>query len=131
MTNSSESWSCQLYIRWEFNDSGFPLAEIREVPFGPRFTENKDVELMLRRAQAAVLNSQKDISYFLTLTVEALRHLGQNQLFFSRNTVCVDLSAPELTDLTFIDLPGTHCPQCWHYQALIYIQASSRMPNQT
>jgi hypothetical protein len=27
-------------------------------------------------------------------------------LLFSRNVVCVDLEGPDLTDLSFIDLPG-------------------------
>ncbi len=30
----------------------------------------------------------------------------ENELKFSRNTVCLDLTGPELADLAFVDLPG-------------------------
>lgn len=63
---------------------------------------------MLRRAQTAVLNPGTDAQEFVTMSAKELKHLGRNQLQFSRNTVCIDLSGPELTDLAFIDLPGAY-----------------------
>ena len=49
-------WSCQVSLRFEYDASGAPLDEVELVPFGPALDNPDDVELALRRAQAAVLN---------------------------------------------------------------------------
>ena len=56
LSRAEEDWSCQISIRWEYDDYGDRLSEVREVPFGPRLTSKTDVEPTLRRAQAAILN---------------------------------------------------------------------------
>ena len=108
LSSSSNSWTCQVSIRWEFDGHGKPIKNISEVPFGQLITEKEEVEIALRRAQAAVLNPHIAASHFLNLTPEDLARIaeGQKALRFSRNVVCVDLEGPELTDLSFIDLPG-------------------------
>ncbi|KAF7800197.1 hypothetical protein EIP86_011444 [Pleurotus ostreatoroseus] len=40
------------------------------------------------------------------MRVDELKKARPNQLLFSRNAVCVDLSGPQLADLAFVDLPG-------------------------
>lgn len=107
LSSSSGPWTCQVSIRWEFDKDGSPKDEVHEVPFGGVITSKADVELTLRRAQAAVLNPNISPSKYLTLSVENLKTHPTNELQFSRNVVCVDLSGPELTDLAFIDLPGS------------------------
>lgn len=109
MSNTPDTpWSCQVSVRWEFASDGSPAEDVRQVPFGPRFTDKANVELMLRRAQSAVLNPQCDSQEFVRGPSEALSSLGANMLSYSRNVVCVELSGPELPDLTFIDLPGKY-----------------------
>ena len=112
LSNSSGDWSCQISVRWEFDDDGERLDEVSEVLFGPRITEKEDVEPILRRAQAAILNPTVPISHFLDLDIQALRVgdttvSGSKALLFSRNVICVDLTGPDLVDLSFVDLPGT------------------------
>ncbi|KAI0087492.1 P-loop containing nucleoside triphosphate hydrolase protein [Irpex rosettiformis] len=99
-------WTCQISIRWEFGSDGSTDNNIREVPFGSHIHKKDEVEAMLRRAQAAVLNPGQDAQNYLSLSAKQLKHLGQSQLQFSRNTICIDLSGPDMTDLAFVDLPG-------------------------
>ncbi|PSR74397.1 hypothetical protein PHLCEN_2v9905 [Hermanssonia centrifuga] len=104
LASSSESWSCQIYIRWEFDVNGIQEEQVEEISFGPILTDKEDVELALRRAQAAVLNPGIDQSNFLGRSESDLKQM-KNQLKFSRNAVCLDLSGPNLMDLAFVDLP--------------------------
>ncbi len=113
LSNTPDSWSCQISIRWEFDTNGDRVDEVSEVLFGTHFTEKEDVEPMLRRAQAAILNPTVPLSHFLGIDIQALRAgdtkvPGAKPLAFSRNVICVDLAGPDLVDLSFVDLPGTH-----------------------
>jgi hypothetical protein len=108
MTASPDAaWSCRVSIRWEFDDNGKQRDHVREISFGEEISNPKDVELALRRAQAAVLNPSAAPETLAQASEAALKkQLGRNALTFSRNVVCVDLSGPDMVDLAFIDLPG-------------------------
>ncbi|PCH44638.1 hypothetical protein WOLCODRAFT_139118 [Wolfiporia cocos MD-104 SS10] len=107
MSSSSSPWRCQIRIRWEFEPNGQRAARVTEMPFGGVIYDKKDVELMLRRAQAAVLNPKVPAEKFLQLSSEGLQNRAtERALLFSKNAVCIDLSGPTLTDLSFVDLPG-------------------------
>ncbi|KAI0696227.1 P-loop containing nucleoside triphosphate hydrolase protein [Cerioporus squamosus] len=111
LANTPDSWSCQISIRWEFDTNGERVDEVSEVLFGARFTDKEDVEPMLRRAQAAILNPTVPLSHFLEVDIQALKAgdtkvPGAKPLAFSRNVICVDLAGPDLVDLSFVDLPG-------------------------
>ena len=54
--SSFEPWSCQVSIRWEFEPNGHRAKKVREETFGAAIHNKAEVELHLRRAQAAVLN---------------------------------------------------------------------------
>ena len=66
---------------------------------------------MLRRAQLAILNPGVPSDRFVDLNLDEL-HPGDlplgsaYQLQFSANVVCIDISSPDVADLSFIDLPG-------------------------
>ncbi|KAI0758724.1 P-loop containing nucleoside triphosphate hydrolase protein [Fomes fomentarius] len=111
LSHSVDSWSCQISIRWEYDEDGGRVDEVSEVTFGARLTDKADVEPMLRRAQAAILNPKIPLSHFLDADIETVRSgaftmLGTQPLPFSRNVICVDLTGPDLVDLSFVDLPG-------------------------
>ncbi|KZT22881.1 hypothetical protein NEOLEDRAFT_1180623 [Neolentinus lepideus HHB14362 ss-1] len=108
LSSSEGPWTCQISIRWEFDDKGKRKDDVQEVAFGAPITNKGVVELALRRAQAAVLNPSIPLSKFLIMTAEDLKDKSHvsGTLKFSRNVVCVDLVGPDLTDLSFIDLPG-------------------------
>ena len=111
-TKPTEPWSCQILLRKETDENGFPLAtNKREEPFGPPVTDKSELEEAIRRAQLAILNpsvaANKFIHFDTTTLVPRELPLGSTkQLQFSSNVVCLDISGPNLTDLSFIDLPG-------------------------
>ena len=109
LSSSSGDWNCQISIRWEFKEDGKRQDQVVELPFGPLVTDKSEVELLLRQAQSAVLNPNVKSRDFLEMDADALQafHAKGSSLQFSRNTVCVDLEGPGLTDLSFIDLPGS------------------------
>ncbi|OSD00779.1 P-loop containing nucleoside triphosphate hydrolase protein [Trametes coccinea BRFM310] len=107
LSSSDHAWTCQVSIRWEDAPRGGGVRSHPERPFGDAFTKWEDVELMLRRAQAAVLNPSIDSTSFLSKgkdEVSALLEKAPRK--FSKNVVCLDLSGPDLPDLSFVDLPG-------------------------
>ncbi|KAJ7449129.1 P-loop containing nucleoside triphosphate hydrolase protein [Mycena galericulata] len=108
LSSSTNSWSCRISIRLEFDDSGRPRQDVSEYEFGNTITNKHEVEVALRRAQLAVLNPSVSFGEILEMSPDELRHEipGKESLPFSRNVVCVDLEGPDLTDLMFLDLPG-------------------------
>ena len=98
LTHSPDAWSCRISIRREYDNNNKKLPDVKEVPFEKQITKKEDVEPTLRRAQAAVLLGDASLGD-LKASIKGDR--------FSRNVVCLDLAGPELTDLSFVDLPGT------------------------
>lgn len=106
MSSSSSPWSCQVLIRWEYATNGSRRGIVTETPFGLPISDPSKVELALRRAQAAVLNPALPSKKFLSQNEDSLKSLTGKTLEFSRNVICLDISGSELTDLSFIDMPG-------------------------
>ncbi|KAL0571649.1 hypothetical protein V5O48_010307 [Marasmius crinis-equi] len=107
LSSSSGNWSCSISIRTEYDAQGQALNEVKEETFGPTITEKCKVENALRKAQFAVLNPSISHRKILAAGADELQGLAKHpSLSFSRNVVCIDLEGPELTDLSFIDLPG-------------------------
>ncbi|KAK0239883.1 P-loop containing nucleoside triphosphate hydrolase protein [Armillaria nabsnona] len=109
LSSSSKPWQCKISIRREFDKNGERMDDISETPFGALITDKSAVESLLRRAQLSVLNPGIPVERILHAPTEELTKWSvqsQKMQPFSRNVVCVDLSGPELTDLSFIDLPG-------------------------
>ncbi|KAF9244557.1 P-loop containing nucleoside triphosphate hydrolase protein [Melanogaster broomeanus] len=106
MSSSDGPWSCRISVRWEFDDLGKPQNSVSEVPFGDVIYDEGEVELALRRAQAAVLHPGTPSTKFLGMSADEIKNMKDPSIPFSRNVVCIDLEGPNLTDLSFIDLPG-------------------------
>ncbi|KAG6848187.1 hypothetical protein H0H93_002553 [Arthromyces matolae] len=109
LANSPGKWSCTISIRCEYDADGKLLEKVSEERFGEVITDKDDVEPALRRAQAAVLNPHLDFDEFVDATDDELsgpRFNSKDTVAFSEDTICIDLEGPELTDLSFVDLPG-------------------------
>ena len=110
MSSNVSSWECQITLRYSVDANGLNLTTPDRVPFGPVPIKDKgSVELWLRRAQASILSPHMDRSEFYSKTLEDLQHImrtDQNVLPFSKNVIQLDVKDPELTELSFIDLPG-------------------------
>ena len=104
------TWQCQVLLRKETDAEGNKM-QTKEEKFGPLLTDKADLEEMLRRAQLAILNPSLPMEFFVDFDTGSLspgeRPPGsERQLQFSNNVVCLDLSGPDIIDLSFIDLPG-------------------------
>ncbi|TFK32040.1 P-loop containing nucleoside triphosphate hydrolase protein [Crucibulum laeve] len=109
MSSSSTSWSCSITLRIEYDPSGNPLGASTAIPFGSKITSKSQVEIWLRRAQAAVLNPHLSPEEFYTKSEAELKQAAATDvktLMFSKNVVCVHVNDPDVTDLSFVDLPG-------------------------
>ena len=80
------------------------MGTAENISFGPVIEDKKLVEERIRRAQRAILCPSKSPNTFLT----GLDEDSDYELTFSKNCVSLEISGPELTDLSFCDLPGTH-----------------------
>ena len=87
-----------------FDRDGRPVGTAKNLPFGPVIKDKKLVEERIRRAQRAILRPSEKPEMFLSGPDE---DGGHPELTFSKNCVSLEISGPELTDLSFCDLPGT------------------------
>ena len=95
-----------MVLRKTVDKGGQPLGVAENVAFGPVIMDKKDVEERIRRAQRAILNPS--VGHELLLSGPDADLDGGSELSFSKNCVCLELSGPDLTDLSFCDLPGTY-----------------------
>jgi len=110
LSSSAESWSCSIFLRTEFDARGAKLNASATEDFGPVITDKSSVELWLRRAQAAILSPHRAHAEFLNKSHAELKALAIEDegviLSFSKNIVHLDVKDPDVTDLSFVDLPG-------------------------
>ncbi|EJC99594.1 uncharacterized protein FOMMEDRAFT_148530 [Fomitiporia mediterranea MF3/22] len=111
LSNSSEPFKCQISLRIEEDEFGMRVDKVKETKFGTVLHDKSQLEVMLRRAQLAILNPSVSKEKFVDLNIEALDPDeppldSTRQLQFSANVVCLDISSPDVTNLSFIDLPG-------------------------
>ena len=111
MTQDNE-WSCTISLRLEFDSNGDPYPMQDAVPFGPKLTNKNEVEIWLRRAQAALLSPHLQFADFHGKSKEDISQLQKADKLvkgFSKNTIHVDVKDPDITGLSFVDLPGMLC----------------------
>ncbi|KAL5513429.1 hypothetical protein ACEPAH_3828 [Sanghuangporus vaninii] len=112
MISQPGQWECKIFLRFEYDETGAEISPIEKVPFGSTLTSVDDVELALRRAQAAILNYPKPSDLFLMKTRNELEYYRKPEAFkngtlkFSKNVVVVDIFDPDCGNLSFVDLPG-------------------------
>ena len=101
LSQSHSPWKCLVKLHFSTNARGVSIP-VNVVQFGDSIVDKSLVEDRIRRAQRAILNPSKDpIKY---LQDDELP--DDNELSFSKNYVSLEISGPELTDLSFVDLPG-------------------------
>ncbi|KAF9000114.1 P-loop containing nucleoside triphosphate hydrolase protein [Cyathus striatus] len=111
MSSSAETWSCSISLSLRYDKDGNDLASPSNVAFAPLITNRSEVELWIRRAQAAILCPHRSASEFSAKSKGELKDAlnpksDPRVLEFSKNAVIINVKDPELTDLSFIDLPG-------------------------
>lgn len=106
LSYSPQAWSCKVSLRKTFDGDGRPMGTAENIPFGSVIRDKGQVEERIRRAQRAILRPSQNPEVFLKGPDEDLDY--RRELTFSKNCVSLEISGPELTDLSFCDLPGMH-----------------------
>ncbi|KAH0834801.1 P-loop containing nucleoside triphosphate hydrolase protein [Lanmaoa asiatica] len=107
MSSNATTWSCTIKLRFDYDSSGHSASQSKEVAFGSTITNKNEVDVWLRRAQAAILNPDLAPERFHRMNIQDLRNFtSTNSLKFSRNVVSIFIEDPSATDLSFVDLPG-------------------------
>jgi hypothetical protein len=96
-----ETWLCRVFIR-RVPTAG--LSERSKEPFGDDITDKDLVARRVLQAQLAVLNPSLPAETFLDSDAASE---DQIDLTFSRSIICLEITGPEYSDISFIDLPGT------------------------
>jgi vacuolar protein sorting-associated protein 1 len=116
MGDSADSpWSCKISLCRSSS------AESSPIPFGSVLTlaQKPEVELWLRRAQAAILSPHRQPEVFHVMgRDEIARVYGSDTMMkkFSRDLVVMEIVDPEGGGcLSFVDLPGRRCPSASNY----------------
>ncbi|KAI0665753.1 P-loop containing nucleoside triphosphate hydrolase protein [Trametes maxima] len=99
---TTAGWSCSISLR---------MANKGSVGFSPSLSSKSEVEVWIRRAQAAILCPHLAIDIFKTKDRDALRALTDATtdpmvLKFTNDVVVIDIYDPYGVDLSFVDLPG-------------------------
>lgn len=86
---------------------GSTLLDPKKISFGPPITNKSDVTERIQRAQRAILNPSIPPDVFLSGADTG------HEVSFSSNRIVVHVSGPDITDLNFIDLPGSYFEPLW------------------
>ncbi|KAF8991460.1 P-loop containing nucleoside triphosphate hydrolase protein [Cyathus striatus] len=95
-------WKCIISLRRLTDASGQVLGQALIEQFGQIIYNKEDVEERIRRAQRAILNPSKSAKQFLEGDDEDCDY----EVSFSMNCVSLQISGPDVADLSFCDLPG-------------------------
>jgi hypothetical protein len=98
-----------VHLRFTTDANGTPLGQTRNEVFGSTIYEKSEVEERIRRAQRAILNPGKPAKQFLEDNEDLS---GEAELSFSNNCVSLQISGPDVADLSFCDLPGMCSSLC-------------------
>lgn len=82
------------------------LGQARNQQFGKVIYDKELVEERIRRAQRAILNPTVKPKQFLNRDIDDEVDGMEGQLSFSNNCVSLQISGPDVADLSFCDLPG-------------------------
>ncbi|KAM0723518.1 hypothetical protein Q7P37_000505 [Cladosporium fusiforme] len=113
---STSTWQCTVSIkqlfwfddRTKFDSRGnqgpfFPLDQ-PDIQHFTTVNNRTDLEVVLRRAQLAVLNPRRPPKEFVNANVDSAE---PTQIAFSPNIISLEIQGPSLPELSFYDLPGS------------------------
>lgn len=99
-----ETWLCRVFLRRDFTTGGTNSSELSKEQFGGDITDRDSVKDRVERAQLAILNPSLPAENFLDANVD-LRAPSEHS--FSTSIVCLEITGPDYSDISFVDLPGT------------------------
>jgi hypothetical protein len=102
LSRSNEPWKCVIKLRRTLSK-----GQLRSETFGDTIYEDAKSEVedrRVRRAQLAILNPSKNAKHYLT--VQDAWERDPLESSFSKDCVMLEISGPDVADLSFCDLPG-------------------------
>lgn len=111
-------------LRFITDPQGQPLGQARNHIFGGVIHDKAQVEDRIRRAQVAILNPSIPIKQFLE--GDDLKAYN-NELSFSNNAVSLQISGPDVADLSFVDLPGKPMLSYCHIWLFLFLKIKNLM----
>ncbi|KAF9476669.1 hypothetical protein BDN70DRAFT_950426, partial [Pholiota conissans] len=102
LSRNDEPWQCIVSLHFTTDSDGQPLGQARNERFGPIIYDKNEIEERIRRAQLAILTPKTSAKKFLSGDTNK----RSTQLSFSLNAVTLQISGPDVADLSFCDLPG-------------------------
>jgi|SRR5712672_807392 len=99
-----DTWSCRVFLRRSSTSGGANSSELFKERFGDVITDIDSVKDRVERAQLAILNPSSPAEKFLDPDVDLNEPAD---LSFSPSIVCLEITGPEYSDISFVDLPGT------------------------
>ncbi|KAI5117953.1 hypothetical protein M0805_004718 [Coniferiporia weirii] len=103
LRHSSDPWVCTVTICFIKATGGQAPEQATNIAFGDPITNRDEVEGRLRRAQQAILNPSRHYEDFLG---EGGVNMEMSEVSFSENCILIQISGPDLSDLSVCDLPG-------------------------
>ncbi len=98
-----ETWSCRVFLRRYSTSGGANSSDLSKEPFGDAITDSDSVKDRVERAQLAILNPSWPAETFLDANVD---FCAPAEISFSSSIVCLEITGPEYSDISFVDLPG-------------------------
>jgi hypothetical protein len=93
---------CTVSLQLNSAADGSALSNSQKIQFGPPITDKSEVTERIQRAQRAILNPSIPTDAFISGADTG------HEVPFSSNRIVVHVSGPDITDLNFIDLPGSY-----------------------
>jgi hypothetical protein len=103
LSRSDEPWKCIVSLNFLSSRSTASKKAVT-IQFGEIITDRSQLEERIRRAQRAVLSPNTDHTLFLNKPEE---ECPPAELTFTTDSVQIEISDRNLTNLSFFDLPGT------------------------
>ncbi|KAI0302309.1 P-loop containing nucleoside triphosphate hydrolase protein [Multifurca ochricompacta] len=103
LTRGNETWSCRVFLRRVTASGGSSPQGPSKEPFGDIIVDKDLLEDRILRAQLAILNPSTPSHSFLE---DGADLTAPTELSFSPNIVCLEITGPEYSDISFVDLPG-------------------------
>ena len=105
MTRRDAPWSCAIFLRRRQRSpsGGQTSFGLPKEPFGGVIIDSGLLTDRILRAQLAVLNPQTPSHTFLDVNADLN---APTEVSFTSDVVCLEITGPDYSDISFIDLPG-------------------------
>jgi hypothetical protein len=103
LARRNEPWSCTVFLRRISPSNESDAFGLSKEQFGEVIRDKELLENRILGAQLAILNPSTPAYSFLNVNINSA---AQTERSFSPDIVCLEITGPDYSDLSFVDLPG-------------------------